>query len=50
MAKQKKRGKPKAPQTKSKSTQRDWTGILINSLIDLLIGTLLIIISKILED
>jgi hypothetical protein len=31
---------------KSKSTKRDWTGILINALIDLLIGTVLLLIGK----
>lgn len=49
MAKQRKRRKPSAPQTKSKPEKRDWNGILINSLIDLLIGTLLIIISKLID-
>lgn len=31
---------------KSKPTKRDWTGILINALIDLLIGTVLLLIGK----
>jgi hypothetical protein len=49
MAKHRKRRNHKAPQTKSKPEQRDWTGILINSLIDLLIGALLIIIDKMID-
>jgi len=49
MAKHRKRRNHKAPQTKSKSEQRDWTAILISSLIDLLIGTLLIVIDKLID-
>lgn len=49
MAKHKKRQTVHKPQKKSKPTARDWSDILIRALLDLLIGTLLILIAKIMD-
>lgn len=46
----KKRRRKVRPKTKSKPNERDWTGILINSLVDLLVGTLLIIITIVIDE
>ncbi len=42
------RYKPKHEKSKPHSS-RDWTGILIGALIDLLVGTVLLVIAKIID-
>ncbi len=42
------RYKPKHEKSKPNNT-RDWTGLLIGALIDLLVGTVLLIIGKIID-
>ena len=49
MAKHKKRQTVHKPQKKSKPAAHDWTGTLISVLTDLLVGTLLILIAKIMD-
>ena len=43
------RYRPKHMKTSKPKSSRDWTGILIGALIDLLIGTVLLIIGKIMD-
>lgn len=43
------RYKPKHMKKSKPRSSRDWTGILIGALIDLLIGTVLLIIGKMME-
>lgn len=43
------RYKPKHMKKSKPKSERDWTGILIQTLIDLLIGTVLLIIEKIID-
>lgn len=45
----KKRMKPMRKKKSKPNNTRDWTGILIGALIDLLIGTLLIIIQQMMD-
>lgn len=49
MAKHKKRQTVHKPQKKSKPAARDRYGILLSALLDLLIGSLLILIAKIMD-
>lgn len=43
------RYKPKHMKKSKPHSERDWTGILISALIDLLIGTVLLIIDKMMD-
>ena len=43
------RYRPKHMKKSKSKSSRDWTGILIGALIDLLIGTVLLIIGKIID-
>lgn len=43
------RYRPKHMKKSKPHSSRDWTGILIGALIDLLIGTVLLIIEKMME-
>ena len=43
------RYKPKHMKKNKPISTRDWTGILIGALIDLLVGTVLLVIAKIID-
>lgn len=49
MAKQKKRNKPMVRKEKSKPAKLNWSEILLNALIDLLVGVLLTLIGNMMK-